>query len=265
MKWPRHEKFDLERRTILLGYMGSHSHGTHIMPVDGGIDDIDVMGACVPPVNEYFLGYQEFAQVDEWVDEYDIIIYNIRKFIKLLLRNNPNVLGLLWLRPEDYIQVSSEGRQLIDNRDMFSSKLAYHSFTGYARDQLKRMTHFKFEGYMGEKRKALVEKYGYDVKNAAHLIRILRMGTEFIETSQLNVFRTDAEAIKDIKRGKYKLSEIKEMAEDLFIRAEAAFKACDLPEKPDMQMAEELLINIIHSTERRIRIIDSWDFNPLSF
>lgn len=37
-----------------------------------------------------------------------------------------------------------------------------------------------FSGYMGEKRKAMVRKYQYDVKNAAHLIRLLRMGAEFL-------------------------------------------------------------------------------------
>jgi len=37
-----------------------------------------------------------------------------------------------------------------------------------------------FSGYMGEKRKAMARKYQYDVKNAAHLIRLLRMGSEFI-------------------------------------------------------------------------------------
>jgi len=35
-------------------------------------------------------------------------------------------------------------------------------------------------GYLGDKRKQLVLKHGYDAKNAAHLIRLLRMGIEFL-------------------------------------------------------------------------------------
>ena len=50
---------------------------------------------------------------------------------------------------------------------------------------------------MGEKRKAIVRKYQYDVKNAAHLIRLLRMGIEFLETGELRVFRAmDAEELR---------------------------------------------------------------------
>jgi hypothetical protein len=54
---------------------------------------------------------------------------------------------------------------------------------------------------MGEKRKAMVRKYQYDVKNAAHLIRLLRMGAEFIESGNLQVYRTtDAEERKRMRR-----------------------------------------------------------------
>ena len=43
----------------------------------------------------------------------------------------------------------------------------------------------------------MVWKYQYDVKNAAHLIRLLRMGTEFLETGRLQVYRTtDADELK---------------------------------------------------------------------
>jgi len=247
MKWPKFDKFNLEERTILLGRMGSHSHGTYIPPADGGIDDIDVMGICVPP-KEYYYGLQDFEQVDTWVDEYDIVIYEVRKVIRLLLKNNPNVLGLLWLRPEDYIEISPHGQLLIDNRDIFSSKLAFHSFTGYARGQLKRMTHHACKGYMGAKRKALVEKFGYDTKNAAHLIRLLRMGIEFIETGQLNVFRTrDADELKAIKRGEYMLFQLHIMADELFKRAEEVIKTSTLPDRPDKDKVEELLMEIVRA------------------
>src|SRR2546426_550851 len=83
--------------------------------------------------------------------------------------------------------------------------------------QFRKLHHEHFSGYMGEKRKAIVRKYQYDVKNAAHLIRLLRMGIEFLETGQLQVFRTtDAEELKRIKRGEWTLEEVKQQAEQLF-------------------------------------------------
>jgi len=56
-------------------------------------------------------------------------------------------------------------------------------------------------GYMGKKRRELVRRVGYDAKNAAHLIRLLRMGIEFLTEGTLYVERPDAAELLDIKRG----------------------------------------------------------------
>jgi len=52
---------------------------------------------------------------------------------------------------------------------------------------------------MGAKRKSLVEKFGYDTKNAAHLILLLRMGIEFLSVGVLHVKRHDAQELLEIK------------------------------------------------------------------
>jgi hypothetical protein len=44
-------------------------------------------------------------------------------------------------------------------------------------------------GYMGEKRKELVLEHGYDSKNAAHCVRLLRMAKEIFETGGMTVYR----------------------------------------------------------------------------
>jgi predicted nucleotidyltransferase len=250
MKWPtKFEKFDLKERTVLLGYMGSQSHGTWIPPQDGGIDDKDVMGICVPPM-DYYTGLKKFEQIDTWEDEYDIVIYEARKFVRLLLKANPNVLGLLWLPPELYIKKTKSGQHLINHRDIFSSKQIYNSFTGYAYSQLSKMEHFSELGYMGAKRKALVQKFGYDTKNAAHLIRLLRMGIEFLATGQLNVLRPDAPQLIRIKKGKYTLEKIKTMAEGLFDDARKALMGCNLPDEPDHDKAEYILMDMINEIQK---------------
>ena len=259
MKWPQHKEFDIKERTILLGYVGSIAHGTSIFPKEGGLDDKDLMGVLIPP-KEYYFGlrrkdisgifgekYEPFEQWTGYIDEYDITIYTIRKFVRLLLKSNPNVLSLLWLSPNHYVSVTEAGRVLLDNRNIFSSKLIYQSFVGYAYGQLKRMTHFEFFGYMGKKRKELVDKFGFDLKNGAHLIRILRMGIEFLISGELNVQRYDAAQLIDIKQGKYSLEKIKEMAEDLFKKAEEAYLKSTLPNKPNCAKAEKMLIDIVSS------------------
>lgn len=245
MKWPDYDKFDIQEHTILAGYVGSQSHGTWIPPKAGGIDDKDVMGICVPP-KPYYIGLQKFEQLDTWVEEYDIVIYEAKKFVSLLLKGNPNVIGLLWLPRNLYIKTGYCGELLINFRNIFSSKKIYNSFTGYAYSQLKRMQKFEHHGYMGEKRKALVKQFGYDTKNAAHLIRLLRMGIEFLATGQLNVMRKDAQQLISIKKGEYTLEWIKEQAEMLFDDARTALIHSKLPEEPDYHKAEQLLIHIIN-------------------
>jgi predicted nucleotidyltransferase len=246
VKWPKFEQFDLQDRTILLGWMGSHSHGTYVEPKKGGIDDKDVMGIVVPS-KSYYLGLDKWEGLNTWVDEYDLTFYEARKFMNLLLKNNPNVLGMLWLEPNMYLKTTDVGKKLIKNREIFSSKLAYKSFNGYAYSQLRKMTHLACEGYMGAKRKELVQLHGYDTKNAAHLIRLLRMGMEFLASGQLNAMRHDAGQLIDIKQGKYTLEQVKALAEDLFRKTEDAFIASKLPSEPNYAKANELLIEMIES------------------
>jgi hypothetical protein len=91
----------------------------------------------------------------------------------------------------------------------------------------------------------LVRKYHYDVKNAAHLIRLLRMGTEFLGTGELRVYRTDdAEELKHIKRGGWTLERVKQEAERMFVAAEQACAQSPLPAEPDSAAASALLVRI---------------------
>ena len=174
---------DLYDGVILAGYMGSISHGTNLSRQDPSyIEDKDVMAVKIYPLDNYF-GLQNKEGHEFFQDEWDIKIYDIKKYFRLLSKCNPNVLGLLWLNDVHYLEVTELGQRMIDNRNLFSSQQAYNSFVGYAHGQLHRMTHYgKYQGYMGAKRKELVDKFGYDVKNACHLIRLLNMGYEFLLT-----------------------------------------------------------------------------------
>jgi predicted nucleotidyltransferase len=245
MKWPEIPEFNMKDRTILAGYVGSHSHGTYIPPTDpDGIDDKDIQGIFVPP-KRFYLGLKTYEHWNGWIDEYDIVMYEAKKFFNLLLKNNPNVMSLLWIAPNLYVKRTAAGDWLIKNREIFSSKAAYKSFSGYAYSQLRKMEHHACEGYMGAKRKKLVEKFGYDTKNAAHLIRLLRMGMEFLATGELNVMRQDAGQLIDIKRGEYTLEQVKALADDLFKKNEEALIYSKLPATPNFEEAEKILIGII--------------------
>ena len=236
-----------ESGLILLAYRGSIAHGMYVPQEDpDSIDDKDVMGVFVAPYQHY-IGFPKKEHKEVAYKEWDVVCYELRKLIGLLLKGNPNVLSLLWVPDHHVIYERTGGALLRANKHIFVSKKVYHSFNGYAYSQFKKMTKFKFEGYMGKKRKGLVEKFGYDTKNAAHLIRLLKMGIKFLTEGTLYVERADAEQLLSIKRGEWELAKVKEEAERLFILAEETYVKSTLPAEPDKEAAEELLSRLICS------------------
>lgn len=254
MKTPTNELKEklFPKNLILCGYRGSYAQNTYIPNTDpDSIDDVDLMCVYIAPVR-YYVGLGQgrvyTKAVERFIDEWDVVSYEVRKFFNLLLKANPNVLSLLWLKKEHYLPTKFQeyGELLIKNRDAFSSKLAYHTFTGYARAQAHKMEHHAFAGYMGAKRKKLVERHGYDTKNASHLIRLMTMAIDFLRTGVMEVYREkDAELFKDIKRGKYTLQAVKDMAYILFDEARQAKNLSPLPDKPNYLVAEDILMTII--------------------
>jgi hypothetical protein len=251
MKFPNHViamfndrlGFDLERSAIMACRRGSRVYGTAT-----SVSDDDFFVVVIPPI-EKLLGLSTF---DNWTfqdDAVDVVVYSLRKYVGLLLKNNPSVLETLWYRDEDYDPelTTPAFTQLKNNRDIFSSLRAYHSFSGYAYDQLRRMTLNVTSGYMGEKRRKLVTQFGYDTKNASHLLRLYRMGTEFVETGVMAVLRPDADELLAVKQGKWTLEQVKAEAERLRARMESAKERSPLPAEPNTQKAEGIMLHLLRA------------------
>ncbi len=97
---------------IFLGYRGSHSHGTYIEPSDpSGVDDVDLLGVYVAPI-EHYLGLGREEAYERWEGPYDCVFYELRKFVRLLLKSNPNVLSMLWLDDEHVLYEDENWRLL---------------------------------------------------------------------------------------------------------------------------------------------------------
>ena len=290
---------------ISLCWRGSVAHGMYVPKNDpDSIDDKDVMGVYIGPL-EHYLGFDRKDVYEKWEGEWDCVFYELRKFVGLLLNCNPNVLSLLWVKPNGIIFESPLGARLRERRDLFVTRKAYHSFSGYAHDQFKKMISFNQEaqalmqrmeeqlvafgidpdsseagnalrgldgkpfvgattemmdvvkrfrgerrrfysgGYMGKKRRELVRRVGYDAKNAAHLIRLLRMSIEFLTEGTLYVERADAVELLDIKRGVWPLEKVKAEADRLFQLAQEAYVRSSLPSEPDHRAAEQLCVELI--------------------
>lgn len=243
----KYAQSDAYKFSILSGLRGSLAHGTYT----GNICDVDIIDVCIPTADYYF-GLKEFGSrgtvqvIDGMLDG---VAYEIRKFVSLLMKGNPSALSLLWLNEDSYFHVATAGRALIDNRSLFSVKTpVYNAFVGYANSQMKKMTSGSaYEGYAGDTRKELFRKFGYDTKNAAHLIRLLRMCEEFMLYGELNVARDDADELKSIKEGNFRLDEVVSQARHLLSAIDQAYVQSSLPDSYDYDAIDSLLIECISS------------------
>jgi len=233
--------FNVSEHTILLAFMGSIAHKTY---KKNSIDDIDLVGIIIPPL-QYVLGLQKLGNRDTVLykeDQWDITLYSIRKVFDLLIKCNPNIIGLLSLDKELYVQCSPIGQMLLDNKNLFrDTEKTKQSFCGYATNQLKNIHKYEYKGYMGTHRKTLVEKYGFDCKNASHLIRLLYTGIRMLKENNINLSPEELNMVIKIKNGEVELEEIQQLSTVLFNK----INEINLPkETQDLHKIEELLLKL---------------------
>lgn len=84
----------------------------------------------------------------------------------------------------------------------------------------------------------------YDAKNMLHVFRLLRMAEEIAISGHLQVRRPDREFLLQIRRGEFEYDQLVSEADALVERVEAAFATSALPETPDKQATEQLLIQV---------------------
>jgi len=203
------------------------------------VDDLDVLAVIVPPL-DVEVGVQAWEGANQWVGRHDIVVYSLKKLMRLLAKSNPNVLCLLAMPDDCVVRVHPMWRMLLDHKDLFITRAAFGAFAGYANAQMKKMEHNAHAGYMGEKRKQIVAKFGYDTKNAAHLIRLLRMCADLFVTGQIVVRRPDAKHTLSIKRGEKSLDSVRSEALGLFAYCSEAMEASALPRDIDVRAVSEL-------------------------
>lgn len=121
----------LGNNIIILTLGGSHAYGTN-----NENSDLDIRG-CALNTKREILTNENFEQFVN--EETDTTIYSFNKLVSLLINTNPNTIEMLGNKPEHYFHVSTIGKELLDNRKLFLSKRAVHSFGGYANQQLRRL------------------------------------------------------------------------------------------------------------------------------
>ena len=175
----------VEDNLIFMTVAGSVMYGTNTPA-----SDIDKRGVCVPPKN-VVLGFAKNFDQQDYSDE-DTVVFSLSKFMKLAAECNPNIIELLFA-PEETILVSSPlWEELKKRRLEFLSAKAYHTFTGYATGQLKRIRTHRAWLLSPPSHKPTREEFGLDGRGQG--VRELAKGVDVTEI--------DSSVMKVIKKEK---------------------------------------------------------------
>ena len=94
-------------------------------------------------------------------------------------------------------------------------------------------------------RAALEAVHGYDTKHAMHLVRLVRMCREILETGKVIVKRPDADELLAIRHGAWSYEQLREWATTEDAKLEECAKTSMLPKAPDVEAIDRECVSII--------------------
>ena len=237
--------------------MGSIAYG-----VSNDLSDTDIYGFCIPPRDYVFphlrgeiAGFStpgpQFEQYQQHHIHdgsasagkgrvYDITIYSIIKYFRLCMENNPNIIDSLFVAQRCVLNSTPIGDMVRENRKLFLHKGAWHKFKGYAFTQMRKLKTKQPQG----KRKKMLEEYGYDVKFAYHVIRLLDEVEQILSEHDIDLER-NREQLKAIRRGEWTVEEIEHYFSSKEKELENLYSNCKLPPKADEEQIQTLLLNCL--------------------
>ena len=115
---------------LYLVVRGSHAYGTSLPT-----SDTDYAGVFIQKIDD-ILGFKYIEQIND--DKNDIVIYEVKRFLELLEKNNPTILELLNTPKDCIIYKHPAFDDILSQSDKFISKVCAKSFGGYAVMQIKK-------------------------------------------------------------------------------------------------------------------------------
>lgn len=126
---------DLNKENLLLY---QYVRGSVAYNLNTPESDVDMGGVYMSPIENILdLGYDYQEQVSD--DKSDVVFYEVKRYLHLLIKSNPNILESLFI-PKEFVigEVHPIMKHIIDNRDMFISKNCIHSLVQYSKSQIEK-------------------------------------------------------------------------------------------------------------------------------
>jgi predicted nucleotidyltransferase len=173
---------------------------------------------------------------------YDFKVFSITKFFNLCALCNPNMVDSLFVPRRQVLYATPIGEMVADKRHLFLSQKAWNTYRGYSFDQMSKIKDKVSSS--NPKRRALIEKHGYDTKFAMHVVRLLLQVEEILSTGDLTLDR-NAKILRLVRDGDWSLEQLERWAEEKRRSLELIFAKTKLPAEPDMDAIKSLLLQCI--------------------
>jgi predicted nucleotidyltransferase len=231
--------------------MGSRAYG-----VNSDTSDYDIYGFAIPPKDVIFphlagvipgfgnqgKPFEQYEQQKIFLNDKEVSfnIYNIVKYFQLCMDNNPNMIDSLFVPENCVLHTTQVGNMVRDNRRMFLSKQCWHKFKGYAFAQMHKMNNKVPTG----NRKDSVDKYGFDVKFAYNILRLLDECEQILIDGDIDLQRSK-EQMKAIRKGEWSEQNIRDYFQAKLPVLETAYQNSKLPDRPDEGQIKKLLLDCL--------------------
>jgi hypothetical protein len=214
--------FELEHFIIYRCIVGSRAYG-----LDHEDSDTDRRGIYLAPAD---LQWSLFGAPEQFEDNATQSCYwELQKFLTMALKANPNILECLYSPMVE--KVTPLGEKLVAHRQVFLSQMIFQTFNGYAMSQFKKIEQD-------------IRNHGeVKWKHAMHLLRLLLTGAATLREARVPV-RVEAhrDRLLSVKRGEVPWADVVAWRQELHRDFEHALVETKLPERPDYEKANELLI-----------------------
>jgi predicted nucleotidyltransferase len=201
--------------------------GSQAFGLDCQDSDTDRRGIYLPPAEMTWSLYGPPEQIEH--EERQECFWELRKFLILALKANPNILECLYTPLVEH--AAPLAQELLALREHFLSKLIYQTYNGYVMSQFKKLE------------QDLRNQGRIKWKHAMHLIRLLQSGITALRERRVCVHVGDErDLLLAIKRGERPWEEVNSLRLKLHADFDAAFAQSPLPERPNYELANAFLI-----------------------
>jgi uncharacterized protein len=242
-----------EKHTILRVPAGSTLHGLNIP----GTDDSDEVGICIEDIDAA-IGFSEFEQyiyrtaaeregkhdAPSQAGDLDLTIFSLRKFLRLAMQGNPQILQCLFVPQPLWLAGDARGGQLQELAPLIVSRHAGARYLGYLEAQRQRLL-----GERGQKkvnRPELEAKHGFDTKYAMHILRLGFQGVELMSTGRLTLPmpEKDRAFVYATRLGQIPLQDVLTRAGELERQIKDLLDDAPVPVEPARDAVQDWMINM---------------------